>query len=90
LDCRQEYTGGPQLKSTHSAAYRRMLDLLIQARKTSGLTQQDLAAKLGRPQSFVSKVELGERRLDVFELLEFCRIVHLDPHELLREIEADQ
>ena len=88
MGCRQEHTGGSQLKSTHSAAYRRMLDLIIQARKRAGLTQQDMAAKLNRPQSFVSKVELGERRLDVIEFLELCRVMGADPYRLLRELNA--
>ena len=65
-----------------------MLDLIIQARKRAGLTQQDMAAKLNRPQSFVSKVELGERRLDVIEFLELCRVMGADPYRLLRELNA--
>ena len=79
----------PELKSTHTAAYRRLLDLLVAARKQAGVTQQDLAAHLGRPQSFVSKIELGERRLDVIEFLEVCRAISADPQELLRKVELD-
>jgi transcriptional regulator with XRE-family HTH domain len=71
------------LKSTHSAAYRHLIDLLIQTRKQAGVTQQVLAARLDRPQSFVSKIELGERRLDVVEFLEVCRALGVDPHTLL-------
>ena len=47
--------------------------LLRQLRLDAGLTQVDLARRLGQPQSYVSKCECGERRLDVFELEEFCR-----------------
>jgi transcriptional regulator with XRE-family HTH domain len=65
-----------------------MLGLLIEARKTAGLTQHDVAAGLKRPQSFVSKVEQGERRLDVIEFLELCRLIGIDPHKLIREISA--
>lgn len=82
------HTGGSPLKSTHSASYRRMLDLLVQARKQAGITQQDLAVELHRPQSFVSKIELGERRLDVVEFLRVCRAVHADPHGIIQEIDA--
>jgi len=47
--------------------------MLRQARLDAGLRQEDLAAKLKRPQSFVSKYESGERRLDLIELREICR-----------------
>ncbi len=46
--------------------------LLRQLRKEAGLRQQDLAIRLGRPQSFVSKYEIGDRRLDVLELRQVC------------------
>lgn len=46
--------------------------LLRQLRKEAGLRQQDLAIRLGQPQSFVSKYEIGERRLDVLELRQVC------------------
>jgi len=47
--------------------------LLRRIRLDAGLTQVDLARTLGQPQSYVSKCECGERRLDVFELEAFCR-----------------
>lgn len=49
-----------------------MLQLLRQIRQEAGLRQEDLAERLGRPQSFVSKYETGERGLDVLELYEVC------------------
>jgi DNA-binding XRE family transcriptional regulator len=49
-----------------------LLDALREARSEVGLTQAELAARLGRPQSFVSKYESGERRLDLIELSEVC------------------
>lgn len=62
--------------------------LLLDARKRSGLTQRQLAEILRRPQSFVSKYESGERRLDVLELLEICRAVGEDPCSLLLKLES--
>lgn len=53
--------------SRYSAAYNCFLELLRQARLESGLTQVELAQALGLPQSYVSKCEIGERRLDVLE-----------------------
>lgn len=55
-------------KTTHSSKYKTVLQNLIKARQESGLTQFDVAEKLNKPQSFVSKVERGERRFDIVEL----------------------
>ena len=52
------------------------------------MTQQQLADKLGRPQSFVSKIENSDRRLDVIEFIEVCRLLGADPYALLKQIEA--
>lgn len=57
------------------------------AREARGVTQQELARRLGKPQSYVSKAEMGERRLDVVEYLHFMRAIEGEPHALLRDIE---
>ncbi|WP_340245418.1 helix-turn-helix domain-containing protein [Sulfitobacter pontiacus] len=57
--------------------------VLVDARKTVGVTQQELASRLQRPQSFVAKVERGERRLDVIEFAEWALALKLDARELL-------
>ena len=54
--------------------YRRFLARLRAAREETGLTQADVARRLGKPQSFVSKCEAGERRVDVVELAAFARV----------------
>lgn len=61
-------------KSTHTADYRRFLKRLQAARASAGLTQTEVAKRLGQPQSYVSKCENGERRVDVVELVAFARI----------------
>lgn len=66
--------------------YRQLLELLVAARKTAGMTQQQLASKLGRPQSFVSKFEKGERRLDVVEFVRISRMLGADPFTSLRKV----
>jgi transcriptional regulator with XRE-family HTH domain len=63
--------------------------LLVDARKTAGLTQIDLSARLNRPQSFVSKYERGERRLDVTEFIEVARALKVNPTELFAELLGD-
>jgi transcriptional regulator with XRE-family HTH domain len=61
-------------KTQHTEAYRRLTQALRAARERAGLTQLDVAARLGVYASFVSKCESGERRLDVVELAAFCRV----------------
>ena len=56
-------------KSVHSEAQELFCRLLVDARKNAGLSQQQLADRLKRPQSFVAKIEAGERRVDVVEFL---------------------
>jgi transcriptional regulator with XRE-family HTH domain len=62
--------------------------VLVQAREKKGLTQTEVAAKLRRPQSFVSKYESGERRLDVVEFLEVAAALGTDGESILRAIEG--
>ncbi len=61
-----------------SAAYRLFLTRLREARRAAGLTQEEVATRLRRPQSFVSKCESGERRVDVVELQEFAQLYKKD------------
>jgi transcriptional regulator with XRE-family HTH domain len=62
------------MRSLHSARYRRFLKQLRQARLDADLTQAEVAAALRRPQSFVSKCESGERRVDVVELDDLAKL----------------
>ena len=71
-------------KAKFSPTYTRLRRLLVEGRKKAGLTQADVASRLGKPQSFVSKTELGERRLDVVEFVEVATAIGLDPMRLLR------
>lgn len=74
-------------KSVFTDRYERFRLLMTEARKAAGFTQAELAAKVSRPQSFVSKYELGERRLDVVEFLEVAEALGVDPARVLRKIE---
>ena len=65
--------------------YARFLALLRQARKDAGMVQQDLADRLGKPQSFVAKVERGERRIDVIEFIAIAKAIGRDPMKLLKQ-----
>ncbi len=58
--------------ATHRPEYQELLKRLRRARKDAGLTQVEVAEALGRPQSYLTKCELGERRIDPIELQEFA------------------
>jgi len=73
-------------KSVHSEQYRKVLDWLIAARKAAGLTQQQVADRLGKPQSFVAKYEGDERRLDVVEFVTIAKLLKADPASAIRLI----
>ncbi len=62
------------MSTVHSPRYRQFLKKLRAARLDAGLTQQQVARALRKPQSFVSKCESGERRVDVVELERFARL----------------
>jgi transcriptional regulator with XRE-family HTH domain len=64
-----------------------MIDRLVAARRDANLTQVDLGKRIGRRQTFVSKFENGERRLDVAEFVRISRAIGADPYILMREIE---
>ena len=74
-------------KSVHSADLAAFCALMIKARKAAGLTQDDLARRLKKPQSFVAKYEGGERRLDVVEFLAITRAIGADPVRILRALQ---
>jgi transcriptional regulator with XRE-family HTH domain len=60
---------------------------LRKERVAAGLRQVDVAKRLGRPQSFVSKYENGELRLEVLELIDVCRAIGVRPDAFLRRLE---
>lgn len=62
----------------YPARYRLFLSRLREARVRAGLTQVEVASRLGKPQSFVSKCESGERRVDFVELLAFAEVYVVD------------
>jgi transcriptional regulator with XRE-family HTH domain len=77
---------GAVSRSVFTRKYKRFRELMIGARKQAGLTQAQLAHKLGKPQSFVSKYELGERRLDVVEFLEVASALAVAPEALIKKL----
>lgn len=73
-------------KALYERSYATFTNLLKEERGEAGLTQAELAKKLRRPQSYVSKYERAERRIDVVEFLEIARVIGFDPGEFLRKL----
>jgi len=61
-------------KTIYSKSHRYLVKQLINARKQAGLKQTEVASKLGRTQSYISKIEVGQRRIDIVQLKEFAEI----------------
>jgi transcriptional regulator with XRE-family HTH domain len=74
------------MESVHSGTYRASVRVLKDARRRAGLTQQELAKLLDRPQSFVAKVESGERRIDVAEFIQIAQAVGGSPTQLFAKV----
>jgi transcriptional regulator with XRE-family HTH domain len=68
--------------------YKSFLRLLKEARRAAGITQEQLATRMGANQSFVSKVERGERRLDVVELFVWCEALGTDFRRFSRQLHS--
>lgn len=73
--------------SIHSTEHQWLRELFLKRRQELGLTQRSLGEKMGVLYSFIGKVETGDRRLDVFEFIAYCKGLELDPEAVLREIE---
>lgn len=69
-----------------STAYKAILRAVIEARKAAGLSQMELADRLKKPQSWVGKIEIKERRLDIAEFIAISRALGLDEADFLRSI----
>jgi len=71
-------------KSLYTGQSKRFCELLIAARKTAGLTQTELAKRIGVDQAFISKYENGDRRLDVLEFLKIAEALEIDPVSIMQ------
>jgi transcriptional regulator with XRE-family HTH domain len=74
-------------KSIHTTVHKKLQRLLKQVRLGAGLRQEDLAVLLGKPQSFVSKYEKGNRRLDLIELRQICEAVGISLTDFVKRFE---
>jgi transcriptional regulator with XRE-family HTH domain len=79
--------GTPMRKSTFTSEYRVLVRLLKETRIAASFTQVDLAQALGQTQSYVSKVERGELRLDVIQLRHFCEKLNISLPDFVAKLE---
>jgi transcriptional regulator with XRE-family HTH domain len=85
----RNYNASMRRSSTahHGAQRKHVVEILKQLRTDAGLRQLDLAGRLSRPQSFVSKYELGERQLNIIEIREICNALGISLHRFVDLLE---
>ena len=75
-------------RSLRTPGHLALMQVLVKARNEKTITQQELANRLSRPQSYIAKVETGERRLDVVEFIEWADALGITPAELIIRVGA--
>jgi len=78
------------VKTLGTERHKALIALLIEKREAAGLTQSDLAAKLGEYQSFVARLESGQRRVDVVEFLALADLLGFDAEKAIRTIRRNK
>ena len=74
-------------KPRTSKRYKTLVGLLVARRKAAGMTQSDLAARLEKSQSFVARLESGQRRITIVEFMTLAKILRFDPYKLISTLE---
>lgn len=83
----QQKGGGRPRPWVSSPSYEAAVEALVRARKAVGLSQRDLSERVGKPRSFISKIESRERRVDIVEFIAIARGMGVDPTKLLTEVQ---
>ena len=73
-------------KTLGSVRHKLLVDLIVWEREAAGLTQAQLAEKLGEYQSFVARLESRQRRIDVVEFIEIARVLNFDAAKALKKL----
>lgn len=73
-------------KSIHSSEHELLRQIFIRQRKTLGLSQRELAERMGIIYSAIGKIETGDRRLDVIEFIQYCQVLEISPHDVIDEV----
>jgi transcriptional regulator with XRE-family HTH domain len=83
----QGLAGVELAKPRRSKRYKTLIGLLVARREAAGMTQSDLAARLGKSQSFVARLENGQRRITVVEFMTLAKILRFDPYKVISTLE---
>jgi transcriptional regulator with XRE-family HTH domain len=75
-------------KTLQSAKHKALIELLVAKREAVGLTQAEMAKRLGEYQSFVARLESGQRRVDIVEYLTISKVLNFDPLKALAKIDT--
>lgn len=75
-------------KTLGSKRHKALIAMLIEEREAADMTQTELADALGQYQSFVARVESGQRRVDVIEFLEIANAIGFDPRKIIRKLQT--
>ena len=73
-------------KTIHGGGHPHLVEVLTEARQKSGLTQAQLAERVGKDQTFISIIERGQRRVDVLEFVALAKAMGADPGRLFTEV----
>ena len=76
-------------KTLTSETHAKLVRMLIDKREAVGITQTELASKLGEYQSFVARIESGQRRIDVVEFIQLSRVLKFDAKSFIEELIQD-
>ena len=74
------------VESMFTGAYEQLVEAVVAMRQRAGLTQRDLAEKLGREQSFIGRIETRQRRIDLVEFVWIARACGEDPVAVVNEV----
>ncbi len=78
----------PLRREPRAPAYEALRERFVEARKSAGFTQQRLADRIGKPQSFIAKIENGERYLDVIEFVALAEILEINVSEVFQSVRS--
>jgi transcriptional regulator with XRE-family HTH domain len=74
-------------KTLRSKRYKALIGVLVVRRQAAGMTQSDLAARLGKSKSFVARLESGQQRITVVEFMTLAKILRFDPYKVISTLE---
>ena len=76
------------MKTIYQDRYEVLVQTLICARKQLSFTQAELAKRLNKPQSYIAKIEGKDRKLDVLEFIDLCKILQLDAQIIIKKLQS--